>query len=345
MDKKVLMVGWGFPPHIDGGLDVHVKHLFEELHGRGVDVDLFLPEENAPDREDVVGVETSGGMVQRARDLSRQVAAAADGYDVVHSHDWFGAEAGFKARKYGGVDWVSTIHSLSGGRSRNGSGGEVERLEKVAVEEPNQVLSVSGKLAGEIEEEYGVKPKVVRNGFSQPKCSGKNVRGDLGIDGEILFFVGRHAEQKGVEHLLYGFKKFLENGDADLVIGGDGYMRSSLEEFAEMLGIDENVHFVGYIDDGVLGDFYRAADLFVSPSINEPFGLTITEALESGTPVLATDNGVSEISSDFIVDIEPDSGEICKGIKKGLDVDVRVDPDGRSWGEMAEEVISVYESL
>ncbi|MFB6180311.1 MAG: hypothetical protein ABEJ93_00375 [Candidatus Nanohalobium sp.] len=68
MNKKILLVGWGFPPKIDGGLDIHVKHLFEELREKDVEVELALPEDRAPDREGIVPVETGDrDMVQRSR--------------------------------------------------------------------------------------------------------------------------------------------------------------------------------------------------------------------------------------------------------------------------------------
>lgn len=346
MNQKILLVGWGYPPNIDGGLDIHVKHLFKELERKDVDVTLVLLEEYAPDRENIIGVETSGAIVQRARDLSSGVAKIAEEYDIVHTHDWLGAEAGFKARKYGDVKWVSTLHSLISNWSRNESSWkEVEELEEVAATEPDKLLAVSKKLAREIEEEHRVDSEVIHNGFSVPETSEKDVKKNLGIDTDMIFFVGRHAEQKGIEHLLYGFKKFQEDDEAELAIGGDGYMRESLEEFAEMLGIEEKVYFVDYIPSKELGDYYSAADLFVSPSINEPFGLTITEALESGTPVLATENGVSEVSSEFIIETSPDSEEIAEGIEKGLRIDSEIEVESRSWEEMAEEVIKVYSEV
>ena len=343
MNKKILLIGWGFPPKIDGGLDIHVKHLFEELLDKGVDVKLVLPEEYAPERENVIGVETSGDIVNRARDLSSGVAKIAEEFDIVHTHDWLGAESGFKARKYGDVEWISTMHSLSSDWSREGSWKEVEDLEEVAVEQPDELIAVSEKLADEIKESYGRKARIVHNGFSVPDSRGVKVKAEMGIENDMIFFVGRHAEQKGIEYLLYGFRKYLEDNEAELVIGGDGYMRQNLEEFAEMLGILEKVHFTGFIDSEVLGDYYREADLFVSPSINEPFGLTITEALESGTPVLATENGVSELT-DSIIEAEPESDSIAEGIEEGLKRGEVVEK-GRTWEEMAEEIIDVYREL
>ena len=346
MKKKILLAGWGYPPDIDGGLDIHVKHLFDELQKRDVEVDLAVPEERAPDREDVIGVETGeGDMVAQAREMSSEIASLAENYDIIHTHDWFGAEAGFKARKYSGCAWISTVHSLDSGRSHESLGGEVSKMEEVAVVEPDRTLTVSEKLAEEVENEYGLKPEVVHNGFSTPEGKGKDIKEELKIQEDMIFFVGRHAEQKGIEHLIYGFKKFIKNGEATLVVGGDGEMRKSLEKFSEMLGIDDKIVFPGFIPSDELGDYYSSADLFVSPSINEPFGLTISEALESGTPVVATESGVSElVSDDMIVDVDPNSDSIAEGIREGLNKG-EVSVDGRSWSEMAEEILEVYDSV
>jgi glycosyltransferase involved in cell wall biosynthesis len=348
MDSKILLVGWGYPPNIDGGLDIHVKHLFEELQKADVDVTLALPEDRAPDREDIVGVETGDGdMVWQARNMSSEIASLAEDYDIIHTQDWFGAEAGFKAKKYSNCKWISTLHSLSSGRSRRELEGEVADLEELAATEPDKVIAVSEKLAEEVKQEFGRRPEVVHNGFSKPSGKGKDVKEELSINGDMVFFVGRHAEQKGIEHLLYGFKKFLENGNnASLVIGGDGYMRESLEKFAEMLDIKEKVYFEGFIPSEQLGDYYGSADLFVSPSINEPFGLTITEALESNTAVAATENGVSElISGNSIVSIDSNSDSIARGLREGLERQEEVKEEGRSWKDMAEDLIEVYSSL
>lgn len=345
MEQKILLVGWGYPPNIDGGLDVHVKHLFEELKEKGINVDLALPEERAPDREKVIPVETGDGdMIQRSRKMSAQIAKIADDYDIVHTHDWFGAESGFKAKKYGKVKWISTFHSLSSGRNRN-PGEELQKLEEVAVKESNRATAVSRKLADDIKSEFGIKPKVIHNGFSNPEASGVDVKERHSIDGDMIFFVGRHAEQKGLEHLLYGFRKLIEERDADLVIGGKGHMTEALKSFAEILGIEEKVIFAGFIPKEELGDYYRDADAFVSPSINEPFGLTITEALQSHTPVVATDSGVSEIAGDSIVPAKPESDSIKKGIGKALDREKEVECGSRSWAEMTEDVIEVYRDL
>lgn len=345
MNKRILLVGWGYPPDIDGGLDVHVKELFEGLIERNIDVELALPADKAPERGNIIPVETGDGdMVQRSRRMSQEIAQISGEYDIIHTHDWFGAESGFKAQKYKDIQWVSTFHSLSSGRNRIPS-KQLQRLEKVAAEESDRTVAVSKRLAEEVQEEFGKRPEVIYNGFSVPESSGIDVKSELGIDGEMIFYVGRHSEQKGIEHLLYGFKKLLDERDIDLVIGGTGYMTDSLKEFVEMLEIDENVFFPGYIPSEELGDYYSAADVFVSPSINEPFGLTITEALQSGTPVVATESGVDEIAGDCIISAEPDSGSLKKGILRALEQEKNIEPEARTWGEMVEETVKVYEKL
>lgn len=339
------MTGWGYPPKIDGGLDIHVKHLFEELQSEGVEVDLVLPKDRAPEKENVIPVEVGDGdMVQQSRQLSQKVAELARDYDIVHTHDWFGAEAGFKAKKYSNVKWVSTFHSLSSSRNRN-PGEELQKLERVAAEESDRPIAVSNKLNKEIKNEFKSDPEVVHNGFSTPKSSGIKVRKRHGIDGDMILFIGRHAEQKGLEHLIYGFNKLLDGQEATLVIGGKGHLSEALQTFVEILGIEENVVFTGFIPREELGDYYAAADVFVSPSINEPFGLTITEALESGTPVVATSNGVEEIAGSSIFSVEPESDSIKQGIQKALEKDIVSEYSNRSWKEMTDETISIYQKL
>lgn len=346
-ELKVLLLGWGYPPDIDGGLDVHVQKLFQNLENTNdVDVSLALPRERAPERENILPIETGeGDMGWKARKMSSRVAEIAEDYDIIHTHDWFGAEAGFKASKYSDTYWVSTLHSVSSDRSRNGN--RTDELESIAVEEPDKVLTVSNRLAESIQEEHSARPEVIHNGFSKAESSGRNVKKELKIENDMIFFVGRHAEQKGIEHLLYGFKKYLESSeDAKLVIGGEGHMTDSLQEFTGLLGIEDSVLFTGFIPDKELGDFYEAADLFVSPSISEPFGLTITEALESGTPVAATSNGAEEVlSSEQIIKIESDSESIQKGIRKGLNSSPVEIEDARTWQDMTEDILKVYKSF
>lgn len=346
MNFKILLVGWGYPPNIDGGLDIHVKELFDGLSERGADVTLVLPEERAPENDSIIGVNTGeGNMIQRARNMSSKVAEISQEFDVIHTHDWFGTEAGFKSKKYSDCVWISTIHSIGESRNRDGVNKDIRKLERVSVVESDVSITVSKKLASEIKNEFDEHPKIIYNGFSKAKTSDLDVKQVYNIEDKLILFLGRHAKQKGIEHLIYGFKKYLESNEAVLMIGGDGWMRESLENFVEILGISSRVIFTGHIDEEELGDYYKAADLFVSPSINEPFGLTISEALSVGTPVAATESGINEIiSDDAIIEIEPNSESIQKGLREGLTGKREVKIEERSWEDMVQEILDLYKS-
>ncbi|MFD1569829.1 glycosyltransferase family 4 protein [Halorubrum laminariae] len=341
------MLGWGYPPNITGGLDVHVGELFTGLRDDlGIDTTLVLPAEFAPDDESgLEPVETGDGDVAtRVEQLSDRFAELAPDYDVIHTHDWFGYAPGRQAARVSDATWVSSFHSLASDRNIDPPKREVETERRLA-NAADTNIAVSEIVRNDIRELYDADSRVVYNGFSTPTFSGKDVRVDLGIDGEMLFFVGRHTDQKGISHLLYAMKK-LRGRDTTLVVGGSGHQTEQLKRFAELLGIADRVEFVGYVPEAELGDYYAAADAFVSPSFAEPFGITITEALEAGTQVVATRSGVAEVLPDgCLVEVETDSESIVEGLITALDRESPPTYERREWSAVAEDTLAVYEDV
>ena len=336
------MLGWGYPPNIEGGLDIHVAKLFEELRARGVNVDLALPEENAPDKEGIIELDpVEGSMKDRARQMSGQIVEIAEDYDIIHTHDWFGSEAGFKAKKYSDCKWVSTFHSTCYSRS-DAPGNDIVRLEKVAIEQADGLLAVSNILADEVEQNYDRRPTVIHNGISKLEVSGVDIKKVLGIENEMILYLGRLAEQKSVQLLINAFRTL--DSDATLVIAGKGHMKGALEKFTAELGLSGNVVFTGRVPDEYLGDYFASADVFVSPSRNEPFGLTITEALGCGTPVVATENGAAEIVKEGLITVDHSTEALANGIRQALETK-DFDMTGKSWEEVAEETTLFYREL
>lgn len=338
------MLGWGFPPNVTGGLDTHVGELYTGLREADVDVELILPAEYAPD--DVPGIEgvpTGGGdIITRIGRLSKRFAERAEEFDVVHTHDWFGYGPGLRAKSAADVAWVSSFHSLSADRNIVPPRREVETEQRLA-DRADTLISVSDLVRRDVLEKYDRDSRVVHNGFSTPQFSGTEVREELGVDGPMLFFVGRHTDQKGISHLLYAMEK-LYDPNVTLVVGGTGHQTAQLKRFTRLLGVEDQVEFVGYIHERELGDFYAAADAFVSPSLAEPFGLTITEALEAGTHVIATESGVREVLPEgLLVEVEPDSESLVYGIREALSREEPPEYDRREWSEVVEETVAVYE--
>ncbi len=347
MPPSVLMLGWGYPPNVTGGLDVHVGELFSGLRDDlNVDAKLILPAELAPpDEPGVEGVETGeGDIATRVNRLTDRFVELAPEYDIIHTHDWFGYAPGRSAARASDATWVSSFHSLASDRNIDPPQREVETERRLA-NAADCNIAVSQLTRRDVQELYGADSRVVYNGFSTPQFTGKDVRDELGIDGEMLFFVGRHTDQKGISHLLYAMRK-LRREDVTLVVGGSGHQTEQLKRFVELTDVEDDVEFVGYIPEEELGDYYAASDAFVSPSLAEPFGITITEALEAGTQVVSTPCGAAEILPEgCLVEVIPDSESIVNGLDEALDREEPPTYERRNWSAVAEDTLAVYEDV
>jgi glycosyltransferase involved in cell wall biosynthesis len=341
------MLGWGFPPNVTGGLDTAVAELFERLRPRAdVEFELVLPAQYAPeDRAGIHGVETGeGDIVTRIGRLAGDFADLAADADVIHTNDWFGYNPGSKAKRDHDVEWITTFHSLSADRNIDPPEREVRTEQRVA-NRSDHLIAVSEFTRGRVRRQYAVDSTVIHNGFSSVEPTGRDVKAELDVDGEMLFFVGRHTDQKGISYLLYAFSK-LGRENVTLVLGGTGHLTDQLSRFAELLGIADDVRFPGYIAEESLGDYYASADLFVSPSLAEPFGITIVEALSVGTRVVACESGAAELlPEDCVVEVEPDSESIADGIRRALAMDTPIEYEERTWDEVAEEHVEFYRSV
>lgn len=341
------MLGWGFPPNVTGGLDTAVGELFDQLEPRDdVQFELVLPDEYAPaDREGIYGVPTGNGdIVTRIGRLAEEFADRAADADIVHTNDWFGYNPGSRATSAHDVEWVSTFHSLSADRNVSPPQREVETEQRVA-NRSDHLVAVSKFTQRRIREQYGVDSTVIYNGFSSVEPTDRDVKAELGIDGPMLFFVGRHTDQKGISYLLYALSK-LRRDDITLVLGGSGHLTDQLERFAELLGIDDQVVFPGYLPQEELGDYYDSADLFVSPSLAEPFGITIVEALSVGTRVVACESGAAELlNEDCVTEVEPNSDSIAAGIEHALSLETPIEYEDRTWADVADEHVDFYHEV
>ncbi|MFC7203762.1 glycosyltransferase family 4 protein [Haloferax namakaokahaiae] len=341
------MLGWGFPPNVSGGLDTHVGELFERMEARDdIDIELVLPAEYAPDRPGITGVPTGeGDIITRIGRLSTAFAERAEDADIIHTHDWFGYGPGSRAKTTNpDIEWITTFHSLSSDRNIDPPQREVETERRIA-DRCDHLLAVSKLLAGKVKEEYDGDCDVIYNGFSECETTGIDRKAELGIDGKMLFFVGRHTDQKGISHLIYALEK-LDRDDVTLVMGGSGHLTDQLKRFAELLGVEDRIEWVGYVPEEELGDYYASADLFVSPSLSEPFGITIVEALSTGTRVVATESGAAEVlPEDCVVEVEPDSRSIAKGIEYALSLEGEPEYEPYTWDQVVDETVAYYHSV
>ncbi|EZG88399.1 glycosyltransferase family group 1 protein [Gregarina niphandrodes] len=246
-------------------------------------------------------------------------------FDLCHGHDWLTARAVQAMAGLGRVA-VFTMHSTESGRCGNklfgGVSQRIRELEKAGCTAANRVICVSGVLADEVKDMYGVhgdKIRVTYNGINVQNFDGfedaapiKERLGIAPLDPTVLF-VGRFVLQKGVDLLVEAAPAILrERGDLKFVIVGDGHMRSEVEARAQQLGVAGAFRFVGSKGGAELKSLFKMCDAVVVPSRNEPFGIVVLEAWSCYKPVIATTCGgprdfVTPGSDGLLVDPNPDS--------------------------------------
>ncbi len=227
-------------------------------------------------------------------------------YDVIYAHDWLSFPAGIEAKIFSKKQLIVHVHSTEFDRCGGAKGvnPEVYAIEKMGMEFADKVIVVSQFTKNIIVLNYGIpseKVEVVHNGIDEetvPKpgngFSKLSALKDAGYS--VVLFLGRITLQKGLDHLLRAAQKVVrDNPKVVFLVSGSGDMERQMMQYAAELGIAHNVLFTGFLRGADQYDAYRLADLFVMPSVSEPFGITALEAMKLGTPVLVSkQSGVSE---------------------------------------------------
>lgn len=232
--------------------------------------------------------------------------AKKESFEVIYAHDWLTFGAGMEAKKVSGKPLIVHMHATE--YDRNGGGANVNAhvfaIEKAGMETADSVVAVSELTKRIIVEKYGIpadKIRVVHNGIDEttvPTGDGlKRLRNLKNSGFKIVLFLGRITLQKGPDYFLKAAKKVLERDTKVMfVISGSGDMEEEIMQLTGTLGISNNVLFTGFLSGSDRHEMYTAADLFVMPSVSEPFGITPLESMTLGTPVLISkQSGVSEI--------------------------------------------------
>lgn len=234
----------------------------------------------------------------RAREVAKK-----EHFDVIHAHDWLSFLAGIEAKKISGKPLILHVHATEFDRTGGqGINKEVYDIERMAMNQADGIIAVSNFTKQKIIEHYGVsadKIEVIHNGIDE--CDYANIPErliELKKSGKkIVLFAGRITIQKGPEYFIRAAKRVLEyKKNVIFLVAGSGDMERQMMLEAANLGVSENVIFVGFLRGDDLNAVYKAADLFVMPSVSEPFGITPLESIIAGTPVLISkQSGVSEV--------------------------------------------------
>ena len=219
--------------------------------------------------------------------------------DIIHANDWMTVPAGLML-KGAGKKFIFHVHSTEYDRTNNNPRMRVVGMEKAGIRQADGVITTSNQMKQQLIERYGANPSkvyVLYNGIDVEKFRGHiNLRKKKPGE-KIVLFVGRLTVQKGVWELLHAARKVVDHNPKVkfLIVGGGGSARE-LIDLSINLGLQENVIFTGRVPEEELLAAYRVCDLFVMPSVSEPFGIVALEAMASGKPILVSKtSGVSEI--------------------------------------------------
>jgi len=230
-------------------------------------------------------------------------------FDIIHAHDWLTARAALRAKMMTGKPLIMHLHSIESDRAGREFGGNpmVREIEGLALMVADKVITVSEHTKASVIREYGIpadKIEVVHNHFDPGNLEpsqGDNIYPYLArmkeLGYRVVVNVGRLTIQKGLPNLLHAFKEVVHRAPKTfLLLVGDGEQKFELINLAAELGIGDKVLFTGFQRGKAYRDAYAVADLFVLPSISEPFGLVALESIGYGTPVLLSrQSGVSEV--------------------------------------------------
>jgi glycosyltransferase involved in cell wall biosynthesis len=237
--------------------------------------------------------------IQRYAALAAEVARG-ESFDIVHAHDWMTFPAGMAVAALKGCPLVVHVHSTEFDRSGVHVDTRIYDIERRGMHAAIKVIAVSHLTKNLITHHYGIDPNKVEVVYNAIESNGNGFQEEqykIHKDEKIVLFLGRITMQKGPEYFLAAAKKVLEVMDnVKFVMAGSGDMIRRTIEMAAAMGIGHKVLFTGFLRGGDVEKVFRMADLYVMPSVSEPFGIAPLEAISHDVPVIISkQSGVSEV--------------------------------------------------
>lgn len=286
-------------------------------------------------------------------------------YDIVHAHDWLTFRSALRIKEKKNIPIILHVHSVESDRAGSTYGNPLIReVEWLGLSLADRIIAISNHTKRAIVHDYGIPPnkiEVVHNSIGL-KDTGRlqdinaytylNAMKEQGY--KIAVNVGRLTVQKGLPNLLRAFQMVVEiEPKSLLLIVGSGEQYHELIRLANELGIGKNVVFTDFQRGKKLRDAFRVGDLFIMPSVSEPFGLTPLEAIGYGTPVLISkQSGVSEVLKNGLKVDFWDTHEMANKIvavfrsnelKNELQTNSYAEFSKMSWDEAGHKVTKLYE--
>jgi glycosyltransferase involved in cell wall biosynthesis len=250
--------------------------------------------------------EYDSGLMNEIRNYAMiaEIIARNNQFDIIHAHDWLAYPAGIAAKRISGKPLVIHVHATDFDRSGGNVNPRVYAIEREGMETADRIIAVSGLTKNIIVKKYGISPEkitVVYNAV-EPVGNGMEIKLKKGVDEKIVTFLGRITAQKGPEYFVEAANLLLKkNEKVRFIMAGSGDLMNLMVAQVAELGISDHFHFTGFLKGNDVTQMLRMTDVFVMPSVSEPFGIVPLEAMQFNVPVIISNqSGVSEIIENAI---------------------------------------------
>ncbi len=227
------------------------------------------------------------------------VIARTEQYDIIHAHDWL-TYPGIHAKNVSGKPLVIHVHATDYDRSRGSVNPEVYSIEKNGMDYADHIITVSNLTRNTVIEKYNQDPSKVTTVHNAVEPLSKDILSlpdKRGVKDKIVTFLGRITMQKGPEYYVEAAAKVLErSGNVRFIMAGSGDMMNQMIRLAAERNISDRFHFTGFMKGKQVYEIFRSSDVYVMPSVSEPFGISPLEAMQCGVPsIISKQSGCAEI--------------------------------------------------
>ena len=222
-----------------------------------------------------------------------------DEFDVIHAHDWLTYLAGIAAKELTGKPLVIHVHATSFDRGTEDMiDTRVFDIEKRGMLAADKVMAVSDLTRNIVINKYGIDPDKVVTVHNAVDFSGReNMQVERGLRDKVVTFLGRITFQKGPEYFIEAAAKVLKRTDhVHFVMAGSGDMMNRCIRHAARLGISDKFHFTGFLRGADVQKMFAMSDVYIMPSVSEPFGISPLEAMRTNVPsIISNQSGAAEV--------------------------------------------------
>ncbi|MDR3340182.1 MAG: glycosyltransferase [Candidatus Symbiothrix sp.] len=225
--------------------------------------------------------------------------------DIIHSHDWLTYPAGIHAKTVTGKPLVIHVHATDFDRSRGNVNPQVYGIEKDGMDHADHIITVSNLTRNTVIEKYHQDPRkvtTVHNAVEPLSAEIEAICSKKGTKEKVVTFLGRITMQKGPEYFVEAAARVLKKTkNVRFVMAGNGDMMNQMIRLAAQRNISDRIHFTGFMKGTQVYEVLKSSDVYVMPSVSEPFGISPLEAMQCGVPsIISKQSGCAEILNNAI---------------------------------------------